>query len=322
MDIANLFNVLDSVDVTNENSVELNFVYHKDNRFIRYRGESGESLRKGLLDMYRTLLDTEDTIDTSKGLPYEEARLVRKKQTEYNPVSSNDSSAIEKITNLATANIDEVIDHLESTYRDLTELDLNEATYYYTKLENNNEEIFLFTSLTKQKKLVSGIHGYITGNEFKKLEDNQFTLNQKIDAIIFENEVLVFHRGALDKIFSLFSYYKKQTEEALNSIYDAEIVDDFDAFKRDCLMDGRSMRRLTRLNTLSGLLDEFTEHFDNIQEVINKAKLTIKLEDGKLTYDGTSKQRNEILSCMSDSWYVSILLKHVGEDILVNQKGR
>lgn len=239
------------------------------------------------------------------------------RQAEYNPNIVMEGTL--QVSNLDTAHIREVINDIESEDNyvgDMEEVDLNNLNYYSFKFTQDNESLYIFRRFTKMKKIRNGILGIFQDNSFKKLESkNFFGIDRDIDIIIFEDQVLIVNRFALQTIFKLNDYFTERTMLALEKLDQGEVIENFNDFQTDCINDKMAARRMTKIINTPRRIEDFLQHIDQLPNVIQQFDLEIELsEENKIKYNGTKEARSQILYCISDAYYQSFILQRLGED--------
>lgn len=303
MDVDALKSIIQSVNATNTNSIILEFIEKRRNGLTAYVIELEPQIRNQIREMYIQVLDSP---------------VLRSQQVDYNPLGNIDN--IIETTNTNTANISLIIDNIisqENRVHDLSEMELDKIGYYHVKITNHDDTIHIFRKFNKLKKLRKGIQGYISGNGFNQLENEIVGLDNEIDIITHNTEALVINRYALQTIFDLKDYFTTRTQDAMNIISTKEKINNFQQFKDDCLSDGFAIKKVTKIVNTPNLIENFFHNFQNLPDVILRAGLSITLDAlGNIEYRGTRDELKEVLSCMADSYYITLLLNEVGEDHL------
>lgn len=303
MDIDALKNIIQNVNAKNTNSISLEFIEKRSNGLTAYVIELDRPIRTRIKDLYIEVLDSP---------------LLKSQQVDYNPLGNIDN--IIETTDINTANISLIIDNIlnqENRVHELSGMNLAEIGYYHVNITNNDDTVHIFRKFNKLKKLRKGIQGYISGNGFNNLEGEIVGLDNEIDIITYNNDVLVINRYALQTIFDLKDYFTTRTQDAMNIISTKEKINNFKQFKEDCLGDGFAIKKITKIVNTPDLIENFFQNFHNLPDVILSAELSILLDaSGNIDYRGTRDELKEILSCMADSYYITLLLKEVGEDHL------
>ncbi|MFQ6322545.1 Kiwa anti-phage protein KwaB-like domain-containing protein [Lactococcus garvieae] len=302
MNITDAREFLATIDLSNRDSVTMRMIEKMGDGLASYAPQLNQNMKKELKDFYCDILSN----------PFFD-----KDQSEYNPNIA--SEGLLQISNLDNAHIKEVIEDMESASNyvgDIKEANLERLNYYSFKFTKNDKNIYIFRRFTKMKKIRNGILGLIHDNSFKKLEEkNFFGLDRDIDILIFENEALIINKFALQTIFRLDDYFNNRATLALERLKQEDIFENFSDFHDGCINDKMAARRITKIINTPGRIDDFLKNFDQLPRVIEQFDLEIELsDDNKIKYNGTRESRNHILSCISDSYYQSLILQRLGED--------
>lgn len=303
MNITELRQFFNNLDYNNPDSITLKLVVKNNGVYQSYNVVLDPNLREEIKEMYVEHLNH---------------RLFDLDQERYNPNTGQDGFLA--VCGLEVANISDVIEELEvedSNNDDVEELDLNNVNFYVLKFSDNNNFSYIFRRFNKLKKLRRGFVGLLDGNTFHKL-DNALVLglDSEIDTLVFEEEALIVNRFALQTIFNMNDYFIGRTTEALDQVEDRNVISNFENFRNDCIGDRQAIKRITKIMNTPNRLEDFILHANRLPDVIREANLEVTVdENGSLEYDGTREIRSEILFCMADAYYLSLLLNRIGEDI-------
>lgn len=301
MDIAGLRQFMRDFNDTGTVSVKL--VQKIDQEYEVYEPIVREPMQRELKDLYSDVLQT---------------RLYELPQEEYNPNVGQDGYL--SVAPLNVAYVDEIIEKLETEeniHGDMDEMNVDDINFYCIKFTRNMESIFIFRRFTKMKKIRRGMSTYIIDNTLRKFDNDLFIgLDRDIDILVYEGEMLIVNRFALQTIFNLQDYFINRATEALNHIEDGNIISNFEEFREDCLNDRQASKRITKIINTPGRIDGFIENANLLPNVIAEADLEIELnEEGQIIYTRNRQVRSQILFCIADAYYLSLLLNRVGEDI-------
>lgn len=303
MNITELRQFVNNLDYNNPDSISLRLVVKNNGVYQSYNVVLDENLREEIKEMYSEHLDN---------------RLYDLEQEQYNPNIGQDGCLA--VCELEVANISDVIEELEdedNNADDVEDLDLNDVNFYVLKFSENNNDAYIFRRFNKLKKLRKGFVGVLDGNTFHKL-DNALVLglDSEIDTLVYEQEALIVNRFALQTIFNMNDYFIDRATQALDQVESSNVISNFDNFRNDCIGDRQAVKRITKIMNTPNRLEDFVEHANRLPEVIREANLEVTVDgNGSLEYDGTREVRSEILFCMADAYYLSLLLQRIGEDI-------
>lgn len=247
--------------------------------------------------------------------------LLSREQLHYNPTGYRDGT-IEFCKTDYIENYGKVLESFQSPDNVETEIDPDDFIFYCLTIKNRvgigeNFEIKFFRRVTKFKKLNSkGLVGCFSGNKLNKIEDKLIGLDGDIDLIVYNNEILILSHISLERIFYLQDKFRKNAEEFLNNISNKPLIQNFEAFKTDCLDDGRFTKLLTKMSDEDIDMSLLIQRFDYIEKTINMFDLPLEIENGenpKIVYSDKA-QIYDILRILRDCYYVSIIKEEKGVD--------
>ncbi|MFS0689378.1 Kiwa anti-phage protein KwaB-like domain-containing protein [Sporosarcina sp. 179-K 8C2 HS] len=303
MDISRLRQFINNLDVNEVDSVSVKLVQKINADYEVYEPTVRRPVREDLKNLYSEVFQT---------------RLFELPQEDYNPNLGQDGYL--SIANLDVAHVNRTIIELESEeniHGDMAELDLETINFYCIRLEHDNKCAYIFRRFTKMKKIRQGILGILEDNSLRKVNNELFIgLDRDIDILVFENEMLIINRFALQTIFNLQDYFTDRATEALQQIQRGNVIENFDEFREDCLNDRQASKRITKIINTPGRIEGFLEMAHLLPYVIAEADLDIELnENGQIVYTRNRQVRSQILFCIADGYYLSLMLGRVGEDI-------
>lgn len=303
MNINNLKQFVDNINVLDADSVSVKLVQKIGGNYEVYEPAVNYDVRINLKDMYAEVFET---------------RLFELPQEAYNANVGQDGYL--SVANLDVARVDTTIVELnseENIHGDLGDLDLEAINFYCIKLTHNGESMYIFRRFTKMKKIRRGFLGVFHDNALRQVENELFIgLDRDVDILVFQNEMLIINRFALQTIFNLQDYFIERTTYALNQIQQGNVISNFDEFREDCLNDRQASKRITKIINTPGRVEGFLQTANLLPNVIAEANLDIELnEDGQIVYTRDREVRSQILFCIADAYYLSLLLGRIGEDI-------
>lgn len=303
MNIDLLRGFIGELDIEDEDSVCLKLVVKNNGVYQSYNVVLDDNLREEIKDLY---------LENVNG------RLFDLEQEDYNPNLGQDGCLA--VCNLEVANISEVIEQIENEENnndDVEDLDLNDVNFYVLKFSDDENNAYFFRRFTKLRKLRRGFVGVLDGNTFHRLDNNLFLgLDSEIDTLVFEDEALIVNRFSLQTIFNMNDYFIDRASQALDQVENRNVISNFDNFRNDCISDRQAIKRITKIMNTPNRLEDFVQHANRLPDVIREANLEVTVDaNGSLEYDGTREVRSEILFCMADAYYLSLLLQRIGEDI-------
>ena len=219
------------------------------------------------------------------------------------------------------AHVNETIEKIESEeniHGDLNEMNLDDINFYCIRFKQGAESVYIFRRFTKMKKIRKGNVPYIEDNTLRKFDNNLFIgLDRDIDILVYQGQILIINRFALQTIFNLHDYFIQRATEALDQIETGNVISNFVEFREDCLNDRQASKRITKIVNTPGRIEGFLEHANLLPNVIaTEADLEIELnEDGQIIYTRNRQVRSQILFCIADAYYMSLILNRIGEDL-------
>ncbi|MGK4178677.1 Kiwa anti-phage protein KwaB-like domain-containing protein [Lapidilactobacillus dextrinicus] len=303
MNIESIKDTITSLDGNAVDSVKISFVEKRKNGVTSYIPEISPSLRESIMELY--------------------CRVLSGQTFQYNQEPYNELGQVDDVLEIATldvGNIKNVVESItsqENSCYDLSEINLDKINYYVVTFDVSDEDIYFFRRFNKQKKLRRGLRGYFTGNGFVQLESEVIGLDNDIDIIVYRDEALIINRYALQTVFDLSDYFLGKTDQAMRVIEGYNKINNFESFENDCKNDGTAIKRLTKIVNTPQLITGFFDNMTQLPGVIRDMHLSITLNaDGKIEYSGTKEERTQILSCMADKYYITLLQGQLGEDKL------
>lgn len=303
MNINELRQFMNNLEHDNPDSISLKLVVKNNGIYQSYNVVLDANLREEIKELYSENLEN---------------RLYDLEQEQYNPNVGQDGYLA--VCDLEVANISTVIEELEdedNNTDDVEDLDLNYVNFYVLTFSQNDNNVYIFRRFNKLKRLRKGFFGVLDGNTFHKLDNTLILgLDNEIDTLVYEDEALIVNRFSLQTIFNMHDYFIERATQALDQVSNSNVISNFDAFRNDCIGDRQAIKRITKIMNTPNRLEDFLEHADRLPEVIQSANLAVTIDgNGSLEYDGTREVRSEILFCMADAYYLSLLLQRIGEDI-------
>ncbi|SEN76858.1 protein of unknown function [Mesobacillus persicus] len=304
MNINYLRQFVNNLDINQPNAVSVKFVQKIMEAYEVYQPTIRPQMRQDLKDLYNEVFQT---------------RLYDLPQEIYNPnVGQDGYLSVATLDVARVANTIVEIDSEENIHGDMGEMDLNDINFYCIKFTNTNDEsMYIFRRFTKMKKIRSGILGILEDNTLRKFDNELFIgLDRDIDILVFQNEMLIINRFALQTIFNLQDYFSERATEALSHIEEGNIITNFDEFRDDCLNDRQASKRITKILNTPGRIEGFIQNRNLLPNVIAEADLDIELnQHGQIVYTRNRQVRSQILFCIADAYYLSLILGRIGEDV-------
>lgn len=303
MNIQNLRDFIDDINHQEVGSVQVKLVEKIEQNYEVYEPSIERKLREDLKSLYQDVF---------------RMRLFELPQEQYNPNVGQDGHLA--VANLDVAHVNTAIAQLEeedNVHGDMEELILENINFYCVKFTINNESMYIFRRFTKMKKIRRGFLGVLEDNSLKRVENDLFIgLDRDVDIIVFRNQMLIINRFALQTIFNLNDYFTDRAQQALSEIERGDVISNFEEFREDCLEDRQASKRITKIINTPDRIADFLRNAHLLPNVIAEADLDIELnERGQIIYTRNRQVRSQILFCIADAYYLSLILGRVGEDL-------
>lgn len=191
-------------------------------------------------------------------------------------------------------------------------LEKKEIKSFYKKVKATifvvNNQITLIKKFSYPKKLLNNTVLNIKKYPLKQVEEDIFSIDNRIDAFEINDKVYILNNNAFEVIFSLETKYKKKIDNTISLLEESSLMEGVEDFKIKCLSNKTTTKRLLKLLNKNNF-NELKEKKDLVQEVINTYDLNINLSaEGKILYTG-EEEIGEILNLLGDNYYVSAILK-------------
>lgn len=286
-------------------NLKISLIDQRKNGFTSYNPTIQSSLKNELISMYVDILETDSTFK----LP----------QEPFN--SLGQISDVLEVSDHSLAGISEKIVKIKDSdsVLDMTQLDISKINYFMIEFiqDDENDSVYIFRRYVSNRRLMKGWKGILTGNSLEKLKSEDFIAFDKIiDLIVYNNEVLIVNRFALDSIGSLTDSYIREAEDVLTDLESTKIISNFSEFKEHCLNDKTTLKQLNRVKSYDMAIDKFIQKIDRLPDVIRKANLSIVYGNNTINYSGAREERLDILKCISDKLYITLLQEEIGENPL------
>lgn len=303
MDINAIKSFICNVNTQEIGSIAVKMVQKIKTGYEVYEPTVEKPVREELKNLYTDVLNT---------------RLFELPQEEYNPNVGQDGYL--SVANLDVAHVGTTIEQLEleeNIHGDMQEMNLEDINFYCVTLKYGDEYLYIFRRFTKMKKIRRGILGVLENNALRKVENDLFIgLDRDIDILVFRGEMLIMNRFSLQTIFDLQDYFIERATEALDQIQNGDVIFNFEEFREDCLSDRQASKRITKIINTPGRINGFLSNAHLLPIVVEEADLDIELnENSQIVYTRSRDVRSQILFCIADAYYRSMILERVGEDI-------
>lgn len=191
-------------------------------------------------------------------------------------------------------------------------LESDQIKKFYRKVKATifviNNQIILIKKFSYPKKLLNNTVLNIKKYPLKQVEEDIFSIDNRIDAFQINDKVYILNNNAFEVIFSLETEYKKKIDDTISLLEDSSLMEGVEDFKIKCLSNKSTTKRLLKLLNKNNFR-ELKEKKELVQQVITTYDLNINLSsEGKIVYTG-EEEIGEILNLLGDNYYVSSILK-------------
>ncbi|UYI60629.1 DUF4868 domain-containing protein [Lacticaseibacillus paracasei] len=315
--------ILTAFESAEANTLGVRFVFHSDSRYISYspnlRGEIIE-------DLYQQFKDEYEDISSRLG-KIEEPQLIQ-----YDPLVHPQRNEIEYIETEHFGDIQQTIDNqIMKTPQSLSRLENNwgDIQFIVVSMQANQHQLLIFSAFSFGKNIGPTLRGKLTGNELQKAEENTIGIEKRIDLVLYKGEMLVLNHAVVDRFFFLKDYFENQKNQFFdsidtiqkklikNKILSATVFEkeDLEFFKKYSDNSQERMKKIWNINSENNLTKFFSK-IVNMPKVIDKFNLSVQFDPttNKLSLPHTPKAVTELLKCMGDKFYLSILFEEPGID--------
>lgn len=171
-----------------------------------------------------------------------------------------------------------------------------------------NNKITLMKKFSYPKKLLSNSILNIKKYPLEQVKEDIFSIDSRVDFFEIDGNVYILNNNSFEVIFSLESQYKEQINNTINILEDADILENLEEFKEDCLKTKPKTKKLLKLLNNNNF-NAFKNRRNLVEEVIKTHDLDVELSpEGKIVYS-KKETVNEILNLLGDNYYVSSILE-------------
>lgn len=329
-----LSTIQEAFDNADQDTLKLFFVFHEDSRYKTYTPNlANKDTQSKLLSLYEKVFN--NFFDKKK-------RFLKKKNSEnkidycdFKPtVHRFKSNQVEILKDLRFGNIEKTLnDRILENAQSVRFLgkDWSSINFTATTVETSVGKLVIIALFNNSISLgLTNFSGRITGNDFKYVNDFDVNLEAKIDLLFLNGELLIVNHNAVEKIFFLSDYLHQQVAEFITDVetIQTELIKNKE-IKNEVISqntlnylvdysrhDQNRMKQIWHVNSVDGRINKFLKHAKNLPKVISSFNLSLAYDDDSntITMDDTPKAARELLTCMSDRYYLSILFEEPGID--------
>lgn len=249
---------------------------------------------------------------------------------EFNPMGKDDLT-IEKINISHVDGLNEIINLRKDTNNFITNFkalrkdindfssssddtnnssDLKAISAYLIEIKNGNDNLKIFRRYSKTKSLSKGILLQMFSEQFSKLDENIFQIDNIIDFIVVnDSEVIVFNRYPFELITNYKDNYLKTLDTALDRISQSNLIHNMEQFIIDCHQSTRIAKQFTKAMQKDSI-NLILKNIDAVPSVINEADLPIAFIDNQFHYE-SKEQLSILVALLSDKFARTLIGKKI-----------
>lgn len=227
---------------------------------------------------------------------------------EYDPIAkidgTIDSIEVKEVSKLeAIKNSFNDISHIPEI-RSFEEIE-NSRAYAIILTNIDNEKNYIFF-----KKVFSGLYlkcklkGIFSEGKLIKLKEDIVSIDDKFDCVMHEEFMTIFTQLYFEQIFDYQDEYTKKCDININKIKELNVIENIESIEKDS-EKVTIKKKLAKIKDedISWFRDKINNSFMDIQNIINKVGLDMKIENGKITSNDTS----ELIHLIQDDYLKSDL---------------
>lgn len=181
----------------------------------------------------------------------------------------------------------------------------NSRAYAIVLTDINTEKNYIFfKKVFSSLYLKSKLKGIFSEGKLKKIKENIISIDDKFDCVMYEDYMAIFTQLYFEQIFDYKDEYTKKCKENINKIKRLNIIENIENIENDS-------EKITIKKKLAKIKDEdinwFRDKINNsprdIENIINKVGLDMKIENGKIISNDTS----ELIHLIQDDYLKSDL---------------
>lgn len=227
----------------------------------------------------------------------------------FNPVKNLDEVidyiSIDEVRGLNTLNNDLALS--SNINLNMKELSITNLCFYMIEIEDSVNNIKLFRRYTNAKTLRKKATPYsLVNNSLNKTKDELFFIDNVIDMAILNNKhVLIFNRYSFEIITNYKDNYIDNLNKALDIIKESNLIENFEAFKEDCVDSVLIAKKFTNIMKKDNLTT-IKNNLPKVPVAIAKADIPIMFRNNKLVYRNKS-EIYYIIDILSDGFAETLI---------------
>lgn len=229
---------------------------------------------------------------------------------EFNPVGREDGTIEElNISDVeGLRNIIKMRDNTNNFTRDLN--DLGNINAYLLEIKMGEENLKVFRRYSKSKSLSKGMLLKVLSDQFTKINENIFQIDNIVDFIVINDEtIIVFNRYSFELITNYKDNYFDNLDLALLEIENSNLINNIEQFKEDCKESTRIAKQFTKAMQESSI-NLILEHINEVSDAIYEAQLPIEFMDNKFKYEN-KEQLSILVALLSDKYAKTLIGKRI-----------
>lgn len=237
---------------------------------------------------------------------------------EYDPIVNLDDC-------IDSIKVDEVpkLEKIKKSFKEVSHIPVIST---FKEIENSRAYAIVLTNIDSEKSYVffkkifsslylkSKLKGLFSEGRLKKIKDNIISIDDKFDCVMYEDYMAIFKQLYFEQIFDYQDEYTKKCNENISKIKALNIINNIENMEKDS-------EKVTIKKKLAKIKDEdinwFKDKVNNslkdIENIINKVGLDMKIEKGKIISNDTS----ELIHLIQDDYLRSDLS---GDDYVTDRK--
>lgn len=234
----------------------------------------------------------------------------------YNPIGSDDNT-IEYCKVNKYKEVEMMYNKIIKSKPGVGKLTPDIIDFYIYEFSEDNRTVRFIKRNRKMNILRKGFFGQVIGKEFKQIDESSlFMLDDKIDMIIFENEIFILNHISFERIFRLYNEFQERATKVLDDERLKKRIVHYNDLKEEILNNKNFVKRVSKLSYDSegSMLFLNKDSIEKARTVIEKFSLDIKINSkDQYVYDN-KLQASEFIKLMQDAYYKTLIGENLGTD--------
>ncbi|WP_308780664.1 Kiwa anti-phage protein KwaB-like domain-containing protein [uncultured Clostridium sp.] len=241
-----------------------------------------------------------------------------KNVSEYDPIVSVEDS-------IDSINVKEVskLEEIKNSFSDISHIplintfeEIKDSRAYAIVLTNiDNKKIYVFfKKVFSSLYLKSKLKALFAEGRLKKFKENIISIDERFDCVMYDNYMAIFTQLYFEQIFEYQDEYTKKCNENINKIKQLNIIENLDKIEKDS-EKVTIKKKLAKIkdSDINWFNDKMNKSIKDIENIITKVGLDMKIENGKIVPNDTS----ELIHLIQDDYLKSDLS---GDDYVTDRK--